>query len=863
MGFFFNTERSEAKTKPVKKARLADIPVHSLQALGCSVCPRDKDASKLRSPKMEPSGTRDASVYLLGTAPSEEEDEDNNHWTDKAGNAIYRAFGADFMQREVRSNFITQCRGDQTAVEVECCRPRIVDDIERVKPLIVVGVGDAPLSWVTGVVGGAMPHRGSLFVTKIGKHVCWYFQILYPNFVHKKGYGKSEYELALEHDARTVKALVRELSPARVYEAPYDTGVEIVTGTEPGDYDRLARALVELATVRESAIDVETTGLRPYMQREPRILTCAVGTFNRTVAFAVDHPEGWGTVDRRKQVKGLLMRYLLDSGKKSAHNLALEMEWLGYEFGNDILRRTEWDDTMAMAHTLDERQGTKSLDFQCRLNFGFFLKQLSNIDTSRLLEYPLARVLKYNGMDAKWTDKLRDTLRPKINADPSLVYEYERKVRLAPTLVLTETMGLQTDIDYAKKMETEFKAVVYDLETRIARCPEVKEYAQRFGTFSPSAPDQVLRLMRDVCKRDEVRVEDKRTKAVRWTTDEDALARIPAREVPSVPLILEHRGSSKLVGTYIEPVTTGKIVCPDGLIRSKYSSMTAETGRLAADDPAVQNWPKRKHRKIRGIIRSKDGRWIVAADYGQIEFRVVGMASEDENLVKYCWTGYDVHKFWAQRMVDLHPGIIDWVVEEFGVDWDEVGLKTLRQEAKNKWVFPQLFGSSIRSCAEQLHLPENIAQELGEEFWDEFPGVKRWQKKLLEDYNRTLYVETLSGRKRRGPMTPNQVINHPVQGTAADIVLEGMNAVSERATLEEDPELQPVLNVHDDLTFDLADGSLETKLPVIAYEMCKPRFDYINVPLIVEVSVGQRWHDLTEIQVYRSNEIFGTANPYA
>ena len=200
--------------------------------MGCSVCPRDKDAAKLHSPKMQPSGAESPRVYLLGSAPSLEEDEDNNHWTDKAGSAIYRAFGADFMKREVRSNFVTQCRGDQTAVEVECCRPRIVADIERTKPLLIVGIGDAPLHWAIGPsVGNALTHRGTLFVTKIGTHVCWYFCMLYPNFVFKKSYGKSEYEQAMEHDVAEVKRLIKQLDPAKVYEAPYDRGIEVITGT--------------------------------------------------------------------------------------------------------------------------------------------------------------------------------------------------------------------------------------------------------------------------------------------------------------------------------------------------------------------------------------------------------------------------------------------------------------------------------------------------------------------------------------------------------------------------------------------------------------------------------------------------------
>jgi uracil-DNA glycosylase family 4 len=863
MGFFFNEAKKADKVKPKPKSiKLTDIPVTSLNKLGCSVCSLDK--AKLKSPKMTPSGAKNAKVYLLGASPSTDDDELNNHWADKAGAAIYKVFSKNFlMDKDVRSNYITQCMGPQTHVEIECCRQRVVADIEATKPLIIVGVGDGPLYWATGLSGGgALPHRGTMFTVKVGNHVCFYYCLLYPNFVHKKSYKKSEYELALEHDVADVKARLKDLPEPVYYSAPYTTGVEVITGNEPGDMNRLAKALSELARLPKSSVDIETNGLRPYMLKDPAIYTVAVGTFNRTVAFALDHPEGWGTVARRKQVWALFGQYLMDSGRKCAHNLAMELEWFGYFFGGQLLGMTEWDDTMLACHTMDERSGTKSLGMQTRINFGFDVKKQSNIDVKRLLDYPLRDVLLYNGMDTKWTDKLRDVLMARLYLNDLYVAEYERKLRLAPALVLTEMRGLPTDLVYAAELGKTMEASALTLEGKIARCPEVREYNTKFGTFSPTNPDHVLKLMRDLLHRPEVRDEDKRTGVVRWTSDEEALSAIPAPEVPSAGLILEHRGLSKLLSTYVRPVIAKTHVCTDGRMRGKYSSTVAVTGRLAVEDPNVQNWPKRKNKEIRGIVYAEQGRWLLACDYGQIEFRVAGMASEDKNLVAACWTGYDVHKFWAERLVSIYGPIKDIIVDEFKIDWDEKGIKTLRQEMKNKWVFPQIFGASLQSCAGNLHLPDYIAEDLGQEFWDEFQGVKRWQEKLLQKYEKNLYVETLGGRRRRGPMTKNEIINMPIQGTAFDIVGESHVALSNLSLQNDDPDLQPVLNVHDDLTFDIPDHALEDKLAVIAREMCLPRFDYINVPLVVEASVGSRWHDLTEIKVFRSDKLFNTPNPY-
>jgi uracil-DNA glycosylase family 4 len=866
VSFFYNETKTTKKPKAASgKKASAVIPIASLQQLGCSVC-QHNDNPDLITPKMEPSGAKSPLIYLLGAAPSEEEDEDNNHWTDKAGDLIYSKFGAKVMRKDVRSNFITQCRGEQTVKEIECCRPRIVADIEATEPVVIVTIGDAPFKWVTGSTSNAIPHRGSVFQVQIGKHVCYCVPTLYPNFVFKKkSFGKSEYELAIEFDVAKALQLASDVEsgerkPAKVYRAPYDDGIEIITGNEQGDMGRLERALADLASEKHSALDLETSGLRPYFVKKPLIYMAAVGTFKRTVAFAIDHPEGWGTDARRKKVSQLFGEYIMASGRKRVHNLAMELEWLYFIYGEPILWLTEWDDTMAMAHTLDERSGTKGLGIQTLMHFGFDVKKLSNIDVRRMLEYPIKQTLKYNGLDTKWTDKLADHLEPMVNAENRR--EYDRKVRLAPALIATEAKGLPVDFKYAQAMSDKLEDDIDKIEAKLRRTPEIQRFMERKGTFQASNPDHVLYLMDKILGRPEVRVEERGREGYRMTTDEEALSKIPASEVPSAPLVLAHRGASKLKSTYIEPVLGRRIVCPDGKIRSKYSSMVAETGRLASEDPNVQNFPKRKHKEVRGMIYAPDGHIMAALDYGQIEFRVVGMASEDPELVKACWTGYDVHQFWAQRMVDLYPEIKDYIVEAFEVDWDEKGLKTLRQEAKNGWVFPQLFGSSVRSCAEQLHLPEDVAEDLASEFWDTFRKVKKWQEGLMTKYSKTLYVETLGGRKRRGPMTKNQIINHPIQGTAFDIVGEAMCVLSEQATAEGDAYKQPELNVHDDLTFILPQADHLERIDVIAREMCKPRFDYINVPLIVEASTGPRWHELKEIKVYRSHELFNTPNPY-
>lgn len=871
MGFLYNEVKRAPKAAtraPSGKAR--DIPITALNKMGCEVCPREKDGQERITPKMTPSGSDTPLIYLLGTAPNLDEDESGQHWKGAAGRAIKSQFG-DKVWRDVRSNHITQCMPplidkernmNPDQVEIECCRGRIVEDIEQRRPLVVVGVGDLPLNWATGLNRNALAFRGTLIATKIGRHACWYYPLIYPNYVEKKkSYGKSEYELAIEHDVdRLVDLLNRDdFDEPRIYQAPYDAGISLITGQEPGDFQRLEDAFHRLLRQESLGLDLETSDFTPYI-RDPRIWCAAIGKFDDTVAFAIDHPDGWGSEAQMKKVRGAFGTFLLESGRKVCHNLAFEQLWLGFEYGQALLRKTGWEDTQGLCHTLDEREGTKSLDVQCRINFGFFLKDQSPVDVSQkgwIKQHSIKAVLRYNGLDTKWTDLLCDTLKPKVYAVDVFREEYERKLRLTPTLVGIQHKGMPVDIETAEKLDLKYEQQLSEIEAKIRRTPEVKEFTNRFGSFDPGNSGHVLKLMQVICQRQEVHVEERGVQ--RTTSDEAALSRIPAKEVPSAPLILETRALEKLRSTYLAPVLTKRIVSHDGIIHASYNGMVAVTGRLSSE---MHNWPKRKHREVRQCVQVKPGEWFLACDYGQIEFRVAGMLTDDEAIIRACWTDYDVHKFWAERLIAIFPAIKDLIVEEFSIDWDEKGLKTLRQEMKNKWVFPQIFGASMKSCADQLGIPHHVSDDLGAEFWDTFAATKTWQERLIKGYEKKLYVETLGGRRRRGPMTKNELINMPIQGTACDIVTAAMDALSEIAILDDDPDYQCNFNGHDDLTFVLRDEVLESKCQRIVQEMCRHRFDYINVPLVVEASVGHQWDKLEEIGKYRSDVIFNLPNPY-
>jgi len=543
---------------------------------------------------MEPYGAEQPLIYVLGEHPGETDDERGEQFMGEAGKLLRSQFKSAVFRRDVRLGNTIQCRPIDAQgghklpemSEIECCRHRVADDIAMSSPIVVVGAGGIPLNWATGL-SGINGWRGKLIATRIGGLDCWYYPILSPDFVLRKqrAYGKSEFELCFEHDIEWVLDNVEKLPNAITYKAPYDTGITLIEGQGLEDYNRLEGMLSVLSSEPYVAIDLETSGLRPYMDN-PKIHLCAIGTYESTVAFPLDHPQGWSDNFRRR-VWSLLADFILSSGAKIAHHLSFELEWLTYFYGRKIAHLTEWEDTMAQAHTLDERIGTLSLDDLTRQHFGFFLKKQSNVDPKRLLEYPIRDTLRYNGMDTKWTALLHTVQKPQIDANPQYVIEYERKLRLAPALVFTQQKGIPVDFDYTRKMQAKLQNELEEIEIRLGGCREIDTYQARYGHFSPMSPADVLKLMKDVCKRDEVN-----KSGGGHTSDEEALSKIPAKEVPSAPMILEHRSVSKLLGTYITPLLDGQNVYSDGHIHCTFGSMIAVTGRLNSSDPNMQNFPK-------------------------------------------------------------------------------------------------------------------------------------------------------------------------------------------------------------------------------------------------------------------------------
>jgi len=211
------------------------------------------------------------------------------------------------------------------------------------------------------------------------------------------------------------------------------------------------------------------------------------------------------------------------------------------------------------------------------------------------------------------------------------------------------------------------------------------------------------------------------------------------------------------------------------------------------------------------------------------------MESRDSVLVKAFWDHYDIHTDWTETIVKLYPAWIKEGVKTFA--GDPKLFKKYRDRTKNELVFPSFFGAQATSVARYLGIPDNIARELHDRFWDRFGGIRSWHRRVAADYKKTGYVTGLSGFRRRGPISPNELINAPIQADESLIVCDAMARLSELGP----EEYQANMEIHDDLTFIWPIEKVDEYSEVVVREMLRIEYDWINVPLVVERSIGDNW----------------------
>ena len=439
-------------------------------------------------------------------------------------------------------------------------------------------------------------------------------------------------------------------------------------------------------------------------------------------------------------------------------------------------------------------------------------------------QVPLEDIKEYATEDADITFQLKEHFQPILEKVGTKKLFDEIEIPLVPVLADMEKEGIRLDVEFLKSMSVEMQKEIDAFEQQI--------YETAGEKFNLASPKQLGDILFDKLKIGGAK--QKKTKTGQYATGEEVLSYL-ANENQIVRDILEWRQMVKLQSTYIDALPN-QVDKKTGRVHTDYMQTVAATGRLSSNNPNLQNIPIRteRGRQIRkAFIACDENYTLLSADYSQIELRIIAALCGEENMIKAFQNHEDIHKSTAAKV--------------FNVPLDEV---TKEQRSHAKTVnFGIIYGVSAFGLSNQTNLSRKESADLIEAYYQTYPKLKSFMTSQVDFARENGYVETISGRRRylkdinsanaivRGGAERNAV-NAPIQGSAADIIKIAMINIHKKLTAE-NWKSKMLLQVHDELVFDVHNSELEKIQPMIKHEM-ENAFK-MAVPLDVEIGLGKNW----------------------
>lgn len=582
--------------------------------------------------------------------------------------------------------------------------------------------------------------------------------------------------------------------------------------------------LARLAAAELFAFDTETTGL-DVMTAELVGVSFAVAPEQAAyIPLAHRYFDVPAQLDRAT-VLAQLKPLLEDASRaKVGQNLKFDLNILA-RYG--ITLRGIAHDTMLASYVLDSTAGSHGMDALAQKHLGYATIHFEDVAGKGAKQITFDQVTvetaaQYAAEDADITLRLQQTLWPQVQANPQFVQLYqELELPLIPVLARMERTGVKIDSNLLAQQSAE-------LAQRLAAL-ELNAYETAGRRFNLNSPKQIGAILFTELELPVVR----KTPKGEPSTSEDVLEQLA--EQHALPrLLLEHRSLSKLKSTYTDALP--KLVNPTtGRLHTSYHQAVTATGRLSSSDPNLQNIPIRSEdgRRIRQAFIAAPGHQLVSADYSQIELRIMAHLSGDERLLAAFASGLDVHRATAAEILQVP---LDAVTTE-------------QRRAAKAINFGLMYGMSAFGLAQQLDCGKREAASYMERYFERYVGVKEFMERIRQQARANGYVETLFGRRlhlieinhsnqARRAAAERTAINAPMQGTAADMIKRAMLAVNEWIETEQ-PPVKMLLQVHDELVFEIANDAVAMASERIRIAMESAA--ELAVPLIVDIGCGDNW----------------------
>ncbi|MFL9837142.1 DNA polymerase I [Flavobacterium sp. ST-75] len=566
--------------------------------------------------------------------------------------------------------------------------------------------------------------------------------------------------------------------------------------------------------------DTETTGVNTLTAE----LVGMSFSWETGKAFYIPFPEN------REEAQELINKFIPffedENIEKIGQNLKYDLQVLS-NYG--ITVKGKIFDTM-IAHYLINPDMRHGMDILAETYLQYSPKPIEELigkkgkNQKSMRDVELELIKEYASEDADITLQLKELFAPQLEATGTRKLFDEIEIPLMPVLADMEHEGIRLDCDYLKQLSTELSNDAKILEQRI--------YETAGETFNLASPKQLGDILFDKLKIGGAK--QKKTKTGQYATGEEVLSYL-AKDNPIVQDILDWRQLVKLQNTYVDALPL-QVQETTGRVHTDYMQTVAATGRLSSNNPNLQNIPIRteRGRQIRKAFIARDENYtLVSADYSQIELRIIAALSGDPEMVKSFQNGEDIHASTAAKV--------------FNVPLNEV---TREQRSHAKTVnFGIIYGVSAFGLSNQTSLSRSESKELIDTYYKTYPTLKKYINDQIEWARENGYVQTISGRRRylkdinsqnavvRGAAERNAV-NAPIQGSAADIIKIAMINIHKKLT-DENWKSKMLLQVHDELVFDVHNSELEKIKPMIKHEM-ENAFK-MAVPLDVEIGEGQNW----------------------
>ena len=578
--------------------------------------------------------------------------------------------------------------------------------------------------------------------------------------------------------------------------------------------------LQNLLQQKSVCFDTETTGLDALHAE----LVGVAFSYEKGTGYYVPFPEN------QAEAKTLLEKFIPffenESIEKVGQNLKYDLKVLSNY--NIVVKGTLFD-TM-IAHYLINPDMRHNMDILSETYLKYAPKSIEDLigkkgkNQKSMREVPLEDIKEYAVEDADVTLQLKGYFEPILVSTETKKLFDEIEIPLVSVLAAMETEGIRLDVDFLKSLSHELDTDIKTLEAKIYEIAGEK--------FNLASPKQLGGILFD--KLQIGGAKQKKTKTGQYATGEEILSYL-AKDNEIVAAILDWRSLVKLQNTYVEALPS-QVDAVTKRVHTDYMQTVAATGRLSSNNPNLQNIPIRteRGRQIRKAFIARDENFtLLSADYSQIELRIIAALSGEENMIKAFQNHEDIHKSTASKV--------------FNVPLEEV---TREQRSHAKTVnFGIIYGVSAFGLSNQTSLSRSESAALIEAYYKTYPRLKSYIQEQIEFARENGYVQTILGRRRylkdiysqnaivRGGAERNAV-NAPIQGSAADVIKIAMINIYQKLQ-SENWKSKMLLQVHDELVFDVHNSELEKIQPMIKYEM-EHAFT-MAVPLEVELGMGKDW----------------------